>query len=149
MPLPFSAVCDLLEQSYRLCQSRKSNVAAVHAWFRRHRTAVDAHDTDLAALLSTLLPEKRTDRVYCIQTPTLEKIIGRALMLGASRMLELTTYKWPGAGVDLADCVERILTVTVSVSFFGPIAIQSKLTFGGGDSLTLCKETGTKSPWRK
>lgn len=118
MPLPFSAVCDLLEQSYRLCQFRKSNVAAVHAWFRRHRTAVDAHDTDLAAVLSTLLPEKRTDRVYCIQTPTLEKIIGRALMLGASRMLELTTYKRPGAGVDLADCVERILTVTVSVSFF-------------------------------
>ncbi|OAA75501.1 ATP dependent DNA ligase domain protein [Akanthomyces lecanii RCEF 1005] len=112
MPLPFSAVCDLLEQSYRLCQSRKRNVAAVHTWFRRHRTAVDAHDTDLAALLSALLPEKRTDRVYCIQTPTLERIIGRALMLGASRMLELTTYKRPGAGVDLADCVERILSVT-------------------------------------
>lgn len=113
MPLPFSTVCDLLEQSCRLGQARKSNAGAVHAWFRRHRTAVDAHDADLAALLSTLLPEKRTDRVYCIQAPTLEKVIGRALMLGASRMLELTTYKRPGAGVDLADCVERILSVTV------------------------------------
>ncbi|OAA43435.1 ATP dependent DNA ligase domain protein [Beauveria brongniartii RCEF 3172] len=114
MPFPFSAVCDLLEQSYRLCQSRKSsnNAAAVHAWFRRHRAAIDAHDADMAALLSTLLPEKRTDRVYCIQAPTLERVIGRALMLGSSRMLELATYKRPGAGVDLAECVERILSVT-------------------------------------
>ncbi|KAM3451422.1 hypothetical protein MY3296_005365 [Beauveria thailandica] len=117
MPFPFSAVCDLLEQSYRLCQSRKSSnnaaaAAAVHAWFRRHRAAVDAHDADMAALLSTLLPEKRTDRVYCIQAPTLERVIGRALMLGSSRMLELATYKRPGAGVDLAECVERILLVT-------------------------------------
>ncbi|XWX02037.1 hypothetical protein V2A60_010069 [Cordyceps javanica] len=112
MPLPFSAVCDLLEQSCQLCQSRKSNAGAVRAWFQRHRAAVDAHDADVAALLSTLLPEKRTDRVYCIQAPTLEKVIGRSLMLGASRMLELTTYKRPGAGVDLADCVERILSVT-------------------------------------
>ncbi|KAK8141765.1 hypothetical protein G3M48_009930, partial [Beauveria asiatica] len=107
MPFPFSAVCDLLEQSYRLCQSRKSSnnavaAAAVHAWFRRHRVAVDAHDADMATLLSTLLPEKRTDRVYCIQAPTLERVIGRALMLGSSRMLELATYKRPGAGVDLA-----------------------------------------------
>ncbi|KAM3510974.1 hypothetical protein MY11210_005373 [Beauveria gryllotalpidicola] len=120
MPFPFSAVCNLLEQSYRLCQSRKSNnnnnaaaaAAVVHAWFRRHRAAVDAHDADMAALLSTLLPEKRTDRVYCIQAPTLERVIGRALMLGSSRMLELATYKRPGAGVDLAECVERILSVT-------------------------------------
>ncbi|ATY59915.1 ATP dependent DNA ligase domain [Cordyceps militaris] len=112
MPLPFSAVCDLLEQSSQLCQQRKSNAAAVLAWFRRHRAAVDAHDADLAALLSTLLPEKRTDRVYCLQVPTLERIVGRALMLGASRMLELATYKRPGAGVDFADCVERILSVT-------------------------------------
>ncbi|KAM3503550.1 hypothetical protein MY10362_004123 [Beauveria mimosiformis] len=120
MPFPFSAVCDLLEQSYRLCQSRKSSnnaaaaaaAAAVHAWFRRHRAAIDAHDADMAALLSTLLPEKRTDRVYCIQAPTLERVIGRALMLGSSRMLEMATYKRPGAGVDLAECVERILLVT-------------------------------------
>ncbi|OAA72266.1 ATP dependent DNA ligase domain protein [Cordyceps fumosorosea ARSEF 2679] len=128
MPLPFSAVCDLLEESYRLCQSRKSNTAAVHAWFRRHRTTVDAHDADRAALLSTLLPEKRTDRVYCIQAPTLERIIGRALMLGTSRMLELAAYKRPGAGADLADCVERILSVT-------PNPVRAEVTVEEVDAL--------------
>lgn len=113
MPLLFSHVCDLLEQSYKLCQARKSNAATVADWFRRHRTRIDAHDTGLAALLSTLLPEKRTDRVYCIQASTLEKIIGRGLMLGASRMIELASYKRPGTGLDLADCVERILFISV------------------------------------
>lgn len=113
MPIPFSTVCDLLEQSYRLCQASKSNTPAVQAWFQRHRDAVDAHDTGLAALLSTLLPEKRTDRVYCIQASTLERVVGRGLMLGASRMLELAAYKRPGTGLDLADCVEKILNTTV------------------------------------
>lgn len=113
MPLQFSVVCDLLEESYELCLSRKNNARAVSNWFARHRTRVNAHDTDLAALLSTLLPEKRTDRVYCLQAAKLEKIIGRALMLGTSRMAELAIYKKPGLELDLGDCVERLLTVTV------------------------------------
>lgn len=114
MPLSFALVCDLLEQSHQLCISRKSNANAVASWFARNRDRVDAHDTNLAALLSTLLPEKRTDRVYCIQAQRLEKIIGRALMLGSSRIAELTRYKQPGLNIDLADCVERLLSTTVS-----------------------------------
>ncbi|KHO01485.1 ATP dependent DNA ligase domain protein [Metarhizium album ARSEF 1941] len=96
MPFPFVLVCDLLDECHRLCVANKSNTQAVVDWFARHRGRLDAHDTDLAALLSTLLPEKRTDRVYCIKAPTLEKIIGRALMLGSSRIVELALYKQPG-----------------------------------------------------
>lgn len=113
MPLQFSVVCDLLEESYDLCLSRKSNARAVANWFARHRTRVNAYDTNLAALLSTLLPEKRTDRVYCLQEAKLEKVVGRALMLGISRMAELAIYKKPGLELDLGDCVERLLAVTV------------------------------------
>jgi DNA ligase 4 len=113
MPLPFSHVCDLLEQCGNLHAAGKEYRAAIIQWFARHRAVIDAHDTDIAALMSTLLPEKRTDRVYCIQAPSLEKIIGRALMLGSSRIKELTAYKEPGREADLADCVERILTATV------------------------------------
>ncbi|KAL7795367.1 hypothetical protein V8C37DRAFT_374289 [Trichoderma ceciliae] len=115
MPLPFAIVCDLLEESYTLAtahKSNKSNNQALIAWCTRHRSRIDAPDTNLAALLSTLLPEKRTDRVYCIQASSLERIIGRGLMLGSSRLKELAIYKQPGLGLDLADCVERILTVT-------------------------------------
>lgn len=116
MPLPFSLVCELLDESHKLCLARKTNRPAVESWFVRHRTRIDAHDTNLVALLSTLLPEKRTDRVYLIQAPTLEKIVGRGLSLGSSRKLELARHREPGSGVDLADCVERILSVTVSPS---------------------------------
>ena len=115
MPLPFSLVCDLLEQSNKLCLARRSNKEALAAWFARHRQRIDAHDTNLAALLSTLLPEKRTDRIYCIQARTLEKIIARALGLGCSRVAELASHREPGRGEDLADCVERLLTITVSI----------------------------------
>ncbi|KAK0383586.1 hypothetical protein NLU13_9497 [Sarocladium strictum] len=112
MPLPFTFVCDLLEQCSKICAAGQDHHSAVVKWFNRHRTLIDAHDTNVAALLSTLLPEKRTDRVYCIQTASLEKIIGRALMLGSSRIKELALHKIPGKGVDLADCVERILVAT-------------------------------------
>lgn len=115
MPLPFSLVCELLEQSFLLSLDKKSCSNTVTKWFTRHRNYVDAHDTNLPALLSTLLPEKRTDRVYCIQSASLERIIGRAYLLGSSRIKELARYRQPGSGVDLADCVFRILTVTVSL----------------------------------
>ncbi|EFY87970.1 ATP dependent DNA ligase domain protein [Metarhizium acridum CQMa 102] len=112
MPIPFVLVCDLLDECHRLCIANKPNTQAVVDWFARHRGRINAHDTDPAALLSTLLPEKRTDRVYCIKAPTLEKIIGRALMLGSSRIVELALYKQPGQRTDLADCAERILNTT-------------------------------------
>ncbi|KAK2698776.1 hypothetical protein QWA68_002474 [Fusarium oxysporum] len=117
MPLPFSLVCELLEQSFLLSLDKKSCSNTVTKWFTRHRNYVDAHDTNLPALLSTLLPEKRTDRVYCIQSASLERIIGRAYLLGLSRIKELAQYRQPGSGVDLADCVFRILTVTPSPSY--------------------------------
>ncbi|UKZ72772.1 hypothetical protein TrVFT333_000407 [Trichoderma virens FT-333] len=112
MPVPFSLVCDLLEASYALATARKSSTPALIAWCSKHRSLIDAPDTNLAALLSTLLPDKRADRVYCIQANGLERIIGRGLMLGSSRLKELSIYKQSGLGLDLADCVERILTAT-------------------------------------
>ncbi|KAK1253358.1 hypothetical protein MKX07_001435 [Trichoderma sp. CBMAI-0711] len=112
MPLPFSLVCDLLDASYALAIDRKPTAKTVAVWCSRHCSRINASDTNLAAVLSTLLPEKRTDRVYCIRANGLEKLIGRSLMLGASRLKELALYKQPGLDLDLADCVERILTVT-------------------------------------
>lgn len=113
MPIPFTLVCDLLDECHLISDSGKPVTRAVLQWFARHRRQIDASDTDLAALLSTLLPEKRSDRVYCIKTPTLERVIGAALMLGSSRRTQLALYKQPGHGADLADCVERILIATV------------------------------------
>lgn len=115
MPLAFEVVCELLDESYKSWAARKPNRPVVETWFARNATRIAAHDNDLAALLSTLLPEKRTDRVYYIQVPALENIIGRGLGLGISRRKELARHREPGSGVDLADCVHQILTITVSL----------------------------------
>ncbi|KAF5677939.1 dna ligase 4 [Fusarium heterosporum] len=117
MHLPFFLVCELLEKCYDLSLAKKDSSSVVIKWFTRHRNYVDAYDTSLCALLSTLLPDKRTDRVYCIQAPSLERIVGRAFFLGSSRIAELAHYRQPGSGVDLADCVARILFVTPSPGY--------------------------------
>ncbi|KAI5865511.1 hypothetical protein GGS23DRAFT_618587 [Durotheca rogersii] len=116
MPFPYRYICDLLQQlddaSRRAKKHEVATGAVIEAWFREHRSRLDAPENDASATLSTLLPERRTDRVYLIQTSRLERIFGRALLLGASRVQELRRYLTPGLGLDLADCVEGILTRT-------------------------------------
>lgn len=111
--LPFSVVSELLERcSPSLVRGNIADI--VIDWFKVHHDRIHSPDCNLAALLSTLLPEKRTDRVYCINSFRLEKIVVRALSIGKSRRLEFEAFKEPGEGLDLADCVERILIQTVS-----------------------------------
>lgn len=81
-----------------------------------HRQAVDHDDTDQCALLSTLLPERRTDRVFAIQQKTLAAIFARAHGLGHTRKQRLTRYESPGSGVDLAECIEDALKETPNIS---------------------------------
>ncbi|KAK5116187.1 hypothetical protein LTR62_008513 [Meristemomyces frigidus] len=78
-------------------------------WFKSHqRTINDLDVPGSVALLSTLLPERRTDRVYGIQAHSLCRILCRSLGLSASRARGLQAYKQPGHG-DLAVCLERVL----------------------------------------
>lgn len=118
MPFPFRYICDLLQQlddQTRQDEHKKlPTKAIIENWFSTHRSHLNAHQDHACAILSTLLPERRTDRVYFIQTLRLEGIFAKALILGYSRVLELRRYKTPGLGVDLADCIQGILTRTVS-----------------------------------
>ncbi|KAK2028294.1 ATP dependent DNA ligase domain-containing protein [Colletotrichum zoysiae] len=124
MPLSFVLICHLLEQAHKRCKAGNKNLnQCVSDWFTQHRRHIDDPGTDASALLSTLLPDKRTDRVYAIQADTLSNIIGRALCLGASRLKELRRYKEPGRGEDLADCVARILKETPNPIFVGKDAV--------------------------
>ncbi|OLN82130.1 DNA ligase 4-like protein 1 [Colletotrichum chlorophyti] len=124
MPFSFVHVCDLLEQAYRQCTSGNQNVnQRVSNWFTQHRRWIDDPQTDASALLSTLLPERRTDRVYGIQASLLSNIIGRTLCLGQSRRMELKRYEEPGRGEDLADCVARILKETPNPVHAGKDAV--------------------------
>ncbi|XXG99763.1 exosome 3'-_5 exonuclease subunit ski4 (Csl4) [Hypoxylon texense] len=116
MPFLYRYICDLLQrledESRKAEHKQTPSKAIVEAWFREHRSRLDAPDNDASAILSTLLPERRTDRVYNIQVARLESIIGKALFLGSSRVQELRRYQTPALGIDLADCIERILERT-------------------------------------
>ena len=119
MPFRFSYVCDLL-QRLEDNQGARSGVRTpahiVQEWFRRHQGLLGRDDHDATALLSTLLPEKRSDRVYFIREKKLQTVIGRSLGLGRSRIQQLGRWDRPGSGIDLADCVESILKETVCSS---------------------------------
>lgn len=118
MPFLFSYVCDLLQrlEDNRLARSGlKTNATIIREWFRGHQAQLYRDDHSSAALLSALLPEKRTDRVYWIREKKLQIIIGRALGLGHSRIAQLARWTIPEARIDLAGCVESILKETVSL----------------------------------
>lgn len=120
MPFRFSYVCDLLEELDQIrCHdppflpkdvTARSHVA-ITRWFNQHRLRIESVKVGVA-LLSTLLPETRTDRVYGLRENVLEKIIGRALALPQSRCMDLARWRVPGGG-DLGDCVQRVQQLAV------------------------------------
>jgi len=123
MTLLFSDICKLLDTLYDQCIAGKpdQNRNTIQRWFAYHRDLINSLDTSTgAALLSTLLPARRTDRVYYIQETRLEKIFARSQRLGASRVRELCRYKVPGSGVDLADCIYTSLKATVRGAELSP-----------------------------
>lgn len=116
MPFLFSYVCDLLQklQDNRGARSGlRPDADIIQGWFKMHQGLLHRDDHDAAALLSTLLPEKRSDRVYCLREKKLQTIIGRGLRLGISRIKQLDRWNDPSSRIDLAESVERILNETV------------------------------------
>ncbi|WPH03839.1 Hypothetical protein R9X50_00672200 [Acrodontium crateriforme] len=118
MPLPFAEVCNVLSRLEAI-ETRdpallpKDKIpqlkAIIDGWFRSHRRAIN--ELDIAgsiALLSSFLPERRTDRVYDQQAPGLCRILSRVLGLSSSRAKDLQAYQQSGRG-DLAECLERVL----------------------------------------
>ena len=119
MPLRFSDACLLLSRLEDIelrdppfinPKEKSAQIKAVtEYWFKSHRRAINELDIDgSVALISTFLPERRTDRVYGIQAKRLCRILGRCLNLSAARAKNLQAYEQPGFG-DLAKCVERVL----------------------------------------
>ncbi|KAH8753309.1 hypothetical protein F5883DRAFT_575131, partial [Diaporthe sp. PMI_573] len=118
MPFLFTWVCELLqslENDIKRRRGKRGEQATVEDWFARYRQELDDDDTDKCALLSTLLPERRTDRVFGIKEKTLQPKIARACRLGHSRVKELSRWTVPGSGIDLANCAEAILQQTPTV----------------------------------
>lgn len=117
MPFKFVHLCDLFarleaieERDPPLLPPERRGLTrkTIEQWFRNHRRAIDASTTDGVALLSSLFPERRIDRVYNIQQAGLVRHLARCLKLGNSRIKQLYAFRIRGNG-DLAACVERVL----------------------------------------
>ena len=117
MPLFFAQLCDLLSALESISRRdppllpaslRQRYGETIKSWFTNHPVSIHSPDVDPVALLSTLFPAKRTDRVYHIQLKRLTKILKRCLCLGKDRVAILDQWQTAGRG-DLGDCVERAL----------------------------------------
>ncbi|TLS27236.1 hypothetical protein PpBr36_05507 [Pyricularia pennisetigena] len=111
---PFAYVCNLLqrcEDNAKQC-GPKTNHQFIKEWLASHKRRITADHVDLSALISTLLPTKRPDRVYSIQIKRLTSIVARAHHLGRTRVLQLEAWQQPGSGKDFAECVRDVLSDT-------------------------------------
>lgn len=116
MPLRFLHVCDLLSdlESHVTrrppllpAQLEKLYQQSIAQWFHTHKISSCSSDEEVVAILSALLPRRRTDRIYGIQAQSLSKKLRRCLSLGLGRWQLLDQWKTAGYG-DLGECVERV-----------------------------------------
>lgn len=117
MPLLFTKICDLLSNLESLRRGRPPLLAATvcqetnaqtKSWCQNLNLSINSTDLDAVALLSTLFPKRRTDRVYGIQPRSLSRKLKRILGLGDGRHQLLDKWQEAGRG-DLGCCVERAL----------------------------------------
>ncbi|KAI1501092.1 hypothetical protein F5X99DRAFT_428676 [Biscogniauxia marginata] len=143
MPFPYGYICDLLQQleiEIRKPKTKQTPGKLIIAqWFDEHCALLYAPGNDACAILSTLLPERRTDRVYCIQAPRLQSIIGQAFLLGASRVKELRRYQTPGLGVNLGECVEGILKRTPNPDWGTGVLTVEEIDSVLGEIASACR----------
>ncbi|KAI4107035.1 MAG: hypothetical protein LQ339_002731 [Xanthoria mediterranea] len=132
MPFLFSAVTDLLQALEDNAASTKTamkgwldqkNKDHIVSWIKSYKITVDSSVVDAVAVLSALFPDKRTDRVYKLQAPSLSKILGRCFRLGTARIKQLDQWKTPGNG-DLGLCVERTLRETEHGQILNPVTLD-------------------------
>ncbi|MCJ1382849.1 hypothetical protein MMC17_005962 [Xylographa soralifera] len=132
MPIIFCRLCDLFSELEKL-HTRKRPLAPkileekckqnIIKWFDDHRALIDADDTDGGGLLSSLLPARRSDRVYGLKAASLTKILARCFgLVGTDRMRELERWKEPNRG-DLGIGVEKVLEDTPN-SVQDPVTIE-------------------------
>ncbi|KAK5683182.1 hypothetical protein LTS10_004713 [Elasticomyces elasticus] len=118
MPFPFSKVVVLYQDLEKIEQRNPPLLpqpkaealrAVTERWFRSNRNTINGLEVRSGvALLSSLLPERRTDRVYNLQAPSLCRILGRTLGLNAVRRGDLEAHKQASRG-DLGQCLKRVL----------------------------------------
>ena len=117
MPFKFRHLCDLLQSlddnrvQKKVTSSRAKNpdIAIIISWFNKHDRQIPRHGRPAVSFLSCLFPEHRADRVYNVQEKRLEKIVGRSLQLGTTRLARLSSWRTAN-GADFAQTVQDVMS---------------------------------------
>jgi hypothetical protein len=125
MPFPFVYLCDLLDDLERP-HLRQVPLLAKHSqlhtentivrWLKTHRYKLDNSNTDGAAVISMLRPEKQTERQYQLDPGTLELVIARSLQLSKEQYVELQKWQAESLRGGLGACVSRVMCNSQVVS---------------------------------
>lgn len=101
MALPFSYVCDLFDQLHELdavkfppltrAKRLQESCSIVKKWFKAYQGHIK--HTDPIAILSTLLPHRRPDRVYGFQESRMINVLSRSLGWGSTRVARLRSWE--------------------------------------------------------
>lgn len=151
MGFKFSYLCDLLsgleynriKKASTFSKNKNPDIQTVINWINHHRKRIYDGETDHLALLSCLFPEKRPDRVYGLQEPSLVKIIGRCLLLGASRKRDLDGWKASGGG-DLGQCVEIVMRHSENLIVQGAEVTIEEIDAALNKIASRCRFSGLK-----
>lgn len=116
MPFKFRHLCELLQALDDHSQPqpngrRKGNVSQtsiIVSWFKKYQDQIPRHGESAVAFLSSLFPERRADRVYNVQEARLERVVGRSLALGTTRLTRLRSWKTDGGG-DFAQMTQTVM----------------------------------------
>ncbi|KAJ4988621.1 ATP dependent DNA ligase domain-containing protein [Stagonosporopsis vannaccii] len=117
MTITFNALCSLLQSIENITahpprlpptKEKESVRQVISNWFSNHRRALDSPDTSGSAILSALLPHRRKDRVYGLQTPLLARKLARLLNFNHGQKTLLNGWKNEKYG-DFGVCIERAM----------------------------------------
>jgi DNA ligase-4 len=117
MTITFNAICSLLQSTENITALRprllpkeetESIRQVVSNWFNNHRRALDDTKTNGGAVLSTLFPHRRKDRVYGLQAPLLAKKLSKLLNFNHGQKALFDGWK-TGKHGDLGVYTERAM----------------------------------------
>jgi DNA ligase N terminus len=94
MSSTYQHICELFEQLAKAhAKGGDAATALVQTWFREHDDAIPRIGPQAIALLSCLLPARRTDRVCGYRDARLRTTVQNAQGLGRGRILELRRWR--------------------------------------------------------
>jgi DNA ligase-4 len=137
MPFPFTYVCSLLDDLERLHirenpllprELLERSTSKTNQWLKAHKFDLNAFDTQEAAVLWVLRPDKLTDRHYGIDTNRLESIIARAYQVSQLDYTVLQSWRRVPHLGDLAQRVESVRAVMPVSCHVCPLLLLSMLT---------------------